>query len=386
VSDVPTLEELEVPLEHTALRLDAQDILSQPAGRIEALDGLRGVACIVVLLDHIAGALHRDLNVDNVLIRVARSGWIGVDLFFVLSGFLITGILLENRGQAHYFRNFYARRSLRIFPLYFGVLALLLFRSLAFAGSTYGSFQTQLWLWTYTSNVGIALRGWEPFAFLGHLWSLSVEEHFYLVWPVLVCYLTPTNLARTAMAIVALVFVARIGAVFGGVTPRAVYILTPFRADGLALGGLLAMTVRHGRVERLTRVARWTVAITTSALIAFGAATGGYLDFEAPLVQALGFTLLATLSAALVILALAPGVMRRLLSSGVLRWFGKYSYGIYVWHPIVLVSVPVLLLHVGKPLRIATMVPTSLALVAAIALASWYFWEKPFLKLKHHFE
>ncbi len=168
-----------------------------------ALDGVRGLAVLMVLLDHFVGDMLPPTNsVERVIVYVTAYGAYGVDLFFVLSGFLITGILYDARDKTSYFRNFYMRRFLRIFPLYYGVLALLFFVAPLIPllqGATLDYLvERQAWAWLYGVNIYTAIRGEWALSFINHFWSLSVEEQFYLFWP-LVVYL----LARRPQALIA---------------------------------------------------------------------------------------------------------------------------------------------------------------------------------------
>src|SRR5580700_6952106 len=153
------------------------------ATRLPALDGIRGVAILLVLFYHL-------FRYDNSLLgRLSHHGWLGVELFFVLSGFLITGILYDSRGEVHYFRNFYGRRVLRIFPLYYGFLAVaallapLLIKAQLQGIHTYIHYQ--VWWWLYAANILESIKGWICAAF-DPFWSLAIEEHFYLIWPLLI--------------------------------------------------------------------------------------------------------------------------------------------------------------------------------------------------------
>jgi len=148
-----------------------------------ALDGVRGLAIVLVMISHVVIGLRPGGGFDTGVIEVARSGWMGVDLFFVLSGFLITGILLDARNGPHYFRNFYIRRTLRIFPLYYGILVAVfvitpfLVPDVRDQSWFSGVHENRIWFWTYTSNLLLAIDGtWEATPILGGFWSLAVEE------------------------------------------------------------------------------------------------------------------------------------------------------------------------------------------------------------------
>jgi peptidoglycan/LPS O-acetylase OafA/YrhL len=156
--------------------------------RLPTLDGLRGVAILLVLLSHLT--LYSEMStttlLDRAYQRATLAGWVGVDLFFVLSGFLITGILLDLKGSSRFFRTFYARRVLRIFPLYYAFLAIFyiaLPQLLSSKDQVLRLLADQKWYWLYLQNLQMARDGWPVPKYLAHFWSLAVEEQFYLIWP-----------------------------------------------------------------------------------------------------------------------------------------------------------------------------------------------------------
>src|SRR3954464_13470573 len=162
---------------------------------IPALDGLRGLAIILVLLFHFTPEGGGSTPIGHMMRWVSQLGWCGVDLFFVLSGFLITGILFDARGSANYFKNFYMRRVLRIFPLYYGVLIVVFLVVPIFKTMTAQDLQlmqNQHWLWLYAANIPPAISNeWtlmNQWVRLSHFWSLAIEEHFYLLWPAVVYF------------------------------------------------------------------------------------------------------------------------------------------------------------------------------------------------------
>ena len=165
---------------------------------IAALDGIRGTAILLVVIHHLARSVEFEFNLIHPLLRGAAFGWIGVDLFFVLSGFLITGILYDSKASGGYFKNFHMRRVLRIFPLYYGALLLvLLLRAIWPEAGIYGS-ESQAWVWVYLTNVVIARKGLGVFGLVDHFWYLAVEQHFYLVWPLAVFLLNRRWLMQLA--------------------------------------------------------------------------------------------------------------------------------------------------------------------------------------------
>lgn len=354
------------------------------------LDGLRGVAVLAVLVGHTAGTMSSEFNLWNPIFQIAHLGWAGVDMFFVLSGFLITGILYEAKTEAHYFRNFYARRALRIFPLYYSVLTLALILSVAAPAFQAWGTQHPGWMWVYLTNLMISLEGAGSFGVLDHFWSLAVEEHYYLVWPAIVFLLSRRSLMVVAglMLVVALLLRILVTDVEGGMAMSG-YMFTPMRMDALAAGSLIALSVRGpGGIEKLIRPAAilGTVGFAMFAAIVMWRSSP---DPHDPFIGTIGLSLLWMTFGSALILSLTWKPLKTLMSTGVLRWFGKYSYGIYVWHPLVII--PLMHSDWGRSLRGdsllggSLMMALSLALSVGLALVSWNVLEKQFLKLKVRF-
>jgi peptidoglycan/LPS O-acetylase OafA/YrhL len=314
------------------------------APHIPALDGLRGVAVLLVIVFHHT-VMRQPTFVDQVYVSIARLGWTGVDLFFVLSGFLITGILYDARGGSHYYRNFYARRTLRIFPLYYAFVAFTLIvapwlwpdtdlgRTVRRANAEHG----QLWYWLYLSNLHFAREEGFSQPNLAVTWSLAIEEQFYLVWPVVVASLTRRRLMWTCAALVGVALAARSALVVSGADVTAAYLLTFCRMDALAVGAFVALALRDPGDARRLREWAPPVVLASTAVFFVGWYAEGPFENETwgkPGVQTAGYTLLALAFGALVaLLALdaAPNASR-ILSTPVLQTFGKYSYALYLFH------------------------------------------------------
>ena len=349
------------------------DVVSSAPARLTVLDGLRGCAVLMVMGFHYPWP-----QLPPLMEQVRHVGQLGVDLFFVLSGFLITGILIDVRDKSGpVLRNFYIRRSLRIFPLYYGVLAVLYVAGPALGLLAPAPLREQWWFWLYMQNVGFTFT---TLAGPNHFWSLAVEEHFYLVWPAIVRYATPQHLRRWLVGAIALTLVSR--AVLLSIGAGTFY-FTLCRLDGLALGGLVAIAAREqGGLQRLVRPALWTMAglspvIATLMMLFSGEGT--------PLVQVVKSTLLgAWFALFLVVLVQAPvaSLLHRVFSIRALRSVGTYSYAMYVFHPFVF---GMLAAHLRRyPLAIQGI--GACVAVYFAAYASWLVWERHFLALKDRFD
>ena len=372
--------------------------------RIPALDGVRGIAILLVLFLHIAPYGHGlpapTVFVDKAFLAMARTGWIGVDLFFVLSGFLITGILYDTKGTAHYFRQFYARRVLRIFPLYYGVLAIFLIILPALFPDQWVLRDLKAdagWFWTYTYNMKAAAVGFKASSALGHMWSLAVEEQFYVLWPLIVWWLSTRRLLA---ACVAAMVIAPLLRVVLSVTGYVVLVNTwmPSAMDALAVGAFISVVMRQvGGRAQLTRWARPTALITgiPLALLFVGEAVS---ILTHRVLITVGQSLIAVFFGAMLVVALTSSpanAFGKTLAHPFLRFFGKYSYALYVFHHPLLWFNPNSWLKLNFraiPTVFGSQLPAYLlwlmmmiALTVALALVSWHLWEKQFLKLKRFF-
>lgn len=329
--------------------------------------------------------------------RTLRAGWFGVDLFFALSGFLITGILIESRAASNYFGAFYMRRVLRIFPLYYSFL-LVWFVAVPFFVAARGwnveaiGAHRQAWYWLYVAN-WLPLFGDGPGA-LGHLWSLAVEEQFYLVWPLVVWLVPGRRLGKLCIALIVTAPLLRAVMVALQLPPLAIYELTPARVDSLAFGALVAVALRDERwLAIAARVWRVGLALALVALALFALYLRG-LPNDSPLTQILGYSLLACAASAAVagtVVRSATGSPAGILETKTLRTFGKYSYALYVLHhPIYSSLLGRLTVFRGGALlqsraTYVLLVMFCLGFSFLLALLSWSLLERPFLALKNRF-
>jgi len=297
-----------------------------------ALDGLRAVAFLMVFFHHYMGT---------------PWGWGGVDFFFVLSGFLITGILFDTRNGSHRFRNFYVRRTLRIFPLYYGIMLVLVL--------TYPLFHWRWsWQWlVWPAYIGNFARFVDPYLegsfrglhlplALGHFWSLCVEEQFYLIWPCVV--FAVRNRVRLswicALSLPICLGLRLAGQHAWGLDKGVLYRATPFRVDALLIGGLIALLVRGPHANFMRTVSRIAFPVAMLlALVGVVVIPRGHI-FRNPYPYpdwsfTFGLSGLDILAALLILVAIQSGSLAcRILSPAPLRWLGRISYGAYVLHDI----------------------------------------------------
>ncbi len=289
------------------------------------LDTLRGIAVLGVLFLHGFEWQYGGLqfgHLARLFLLLTQPGWIGVNLFFVLSGFLITGILLESRNRPDYYRRFYARRALRILPPYYLLLILLGLlhqASMAFLGLSF------IYLSNLTSFFGVAMD-------YGPLWSLAVEEHYYILWPTVAHKLKSRSLVVFLTAICAAVPISRAIA-FRYDHGIGIDWYTWFVADGLATGSLLAVLLRSS--IRRKQVANLCVVLLVAALVVAAAgAPFGILSRQRILGATLQFTVLNMFFAGFLLLFLLLGTSswKRCVNRPALQFFGYISYGLYLFH------------------------------------------------------
>jgi peptidoglycan/LPS O-acetylase OafA/YrhL len=347
---------------------------------VPALDGVRGLAILGVLISHFVPALADAFGTSwaRQLVGYAGPGSWGVDLFFVLSGFLITGILLDTRGSPDYWRSFFGRRALRILPLYY-VFLISLYLTNPPAGEAW---KFWLHLSNWRSDLGISSN-----VLTWHFWSLAIEEQFYFIWPIVVALLPVRWLGLTCLMTAAVSMTLRGAAAWSGAEVEALHRMTPLALDGLAIGSYLAWAVRYSpaRGDRLSRLA--LPAFLASAMSFWMMERLG-LSFAS--VMVVERVVISVGGGALVLLAVnGPAVVIRILSSRPLRALGQYCYGLYLLHPLIIVK------GIGPARWLAHHAPGYLSyfawtfelaagLSAALVLAavSWRVLESPCLSLK----
>lgn len=340
-----------------------------------ALDGLRGLAILLVLCAHLAPD------------TIADFGWAGVDLFFVLSGFLITGILMDGKDAPDRAKTFYVRRTLRIFPLYYGTLLLAwaliplvapqFFSDVPGHVATWAStFHEIRFEWIYLTNWDQGLLRPHHPGILSHFWSLAVEEQFYLLWPLVIWRCSRETAWRVAWAAIGVSLACRVVLVLHGAPYLTAYTLTPCRLDGLAVGALIAIGVRRlGGIEQTARDICVPALVGAAVVLAIGLLRGSLTNTD-PVMETVGFTALAFAFGGLLVVALrfAPTS----LTVAPLRMLGRYAYGLYVLHPFVIRGMELHGFDTGDTLFAPVAVVSSLF----AAVVSYHAFEAPILSLK----
>jgi peptidoglycan/LPS O-acetylase OafA/YrhL len=340
--------------------------------KIPQLDAVRGLAVLLVLLHNTDRypSLHLRLISDN--------GWMGVDLFFVLSGFLITGILLDTKQSEGYFRNFYARRCLRIWPLYYSLLLFMfVLVPLLRPSEGHAVFEARSSPWwaypIFLQNFLIPIPTMATGA-LGVTWSLAVEEQFYLVWPLVVRLCNGAQLRKIAVAVICISPVLRF---YSSLHQINIYSNTFCRLDGLMAGALLALVIRSASFSPSKLLTRAWITLLVSAPLALVIE----MTFHARWIV---FSLTALASVSFIYLSLfsTQKWLHALLTNRFLVYTGTISYGIYLLQKIPLDAAKTF--HLDQHQYLA--LPITAAATFALAAISWNLLEKPMLKLKRFFE
>lgn len=371
---------------------------------IASLDGLRGLAVILVLMFHFSWSFPEHTGLTATIKHYLWSGWMGVDMFFVLSGYLITRGLVKDSvySTGKRLKLFWARRAFRIFPLYYIVLIVGAVVCLALGlredipGAGY---------WFYFQNYTLAFDP-NVLRWTAHFWSLAIEEQFYFVWPLIV--LLSGRARRLAVAVGLFVFCVVLRTVLMFAIPKLlhwdmdqtaklVYRATPTHMDGLLVGAILAMLHEdpaHSWTVLLRKIRAYTFGIGLVLLLGLMVFTHGFGTYDRRVII-VGYPLLAVVFGSAVSLAADgcfPESVQRVLSAGVLPACGKVSYGMYIFHWIGLIffvhrqEAFVATLGTGAALAVGFgVIAGGIVLTYCVAWLSYRFVEAPFLKIKDRF-
>jgi peptidoglycan/LPS O-acetylase OafA/YrhL len=362
--------------------------------QIPSFDGIRALAFLAVFAVHARSAITSHSWLFNAASKMMTFGWMGVDLFFVLSGFLITGGLISTERRPGFFTSFYRKRTLRIFPLYYFATAILLITSPIWAHIHKPISPHQVWYLLYLQNW---IDPFTPFKYLGaegHLWSLAIEEQFYLAWPLCVYFARSTQ-AMLRMCVVG-IGIALLFRLVLNPFPQiedVAYKFTFARMDALLAGAMAVIIVKRLNVP--TKVVQWLLPASLGILtfICAFCLTSNQAHNTSRFMQSIGYTLNAVAFACLLIWLYETRYqmhsINRFLSGKFLRMVGRYSYGLYVYHAPLMGAVGYLFARAGKgPGSAGTAWGVVWALTCfgiSFAVAAWSFkyLETPFLRLKN---
>ena len=368
---------------------------------IKLLDGIRGFAIIAVMLYHFSISFQHQtdlISLDLFVAKILQSGWLGVDLFFVMSGFLITSILYSSTENKNYFKNFYVRRILRIFPLYYLILCILIFiipmLSESMNEKTKLLQDNSFWFWMYLVNWRVAFLGGFEHIQAGYMWSLAVEEQFYLIWPIVVKYFK-NSLAGICFAAVVLGLILKIYLFTEGYNATTLYVMTFTHLDGLLLGSALAVLYLKKEIDASMLLKFKYIACLSLLICITIFIIEKDFAFYSDLVSLFGISAVSILFCFLLITMLNSGdasTLNKIFSLEPVIYVGKLCYGLYlVHHPIGLFVNEKIISHNSFMIK-GSYLPSlflsillSGALSILIAHLSYNLFEKHFLNLKKRF-
>ncbi len=342
------------------------------------LDGIRAIAALMVMFFHFFSPLSSGSKALQFISKISVFGQTGVTLFFVLSGFLITRILLHTKNKKGYFRNFYVRRTLRIFPLYYLFLVVFYYLVPLLTNTEKSTINEQLYYFTYLQNFAITFK-WNAFG-PEHFWSLAVEEHFYLFWPLIIYFFSRKNINTIIYAIIVFAFILRF---YMALHNYKVFYFTFTRFDALAIGSLLALLELKNvfKPENVNKFLLSLGIIFIPTIAIWTVFTGGgnlyiqvfkYLFLSFTYFCLIGFTLCISQN----------HIINQLLKTKFFSYTGKISYGLYVYHPLIY-FICSQLFHIDN---IIFDLLTKLLITYIISSLSYYLFESYFLRLKRFFE
>ena len=373
--------------------------------RDPALDGLRGFAILMVFFFHYGGGLQSASPALRVLGYVTQASWLGVVLFFALSGFLITGSLWDSVGQQHRLRNFYIRRALRILPLYFIAIAAAALFALSHGATLAQLKPLTIFVFFLQDFPHLAARALEtPFPLpLYHLWTLAVEEQFYLLWPLILLlahsrrHATRLSLWVFGITEVFLYFVYGLAAFQGARVHRLYDYFLLTHSGALALGAAVSLSMgsrnapagRKPGSHRIIRKYAQPAFFTGIAIYLFTSLSAGSLYLTGPIQFWLGLPAISVAAAAAIPLVLRNGLPRTLFSFAPLGWLGRISYGFYIFH----ILLEPIFDHLGANISHATTgeyyqivrLVIAFFLTCLVSWLSFHLFEMPILSLKRFF-
>jgi peptidoglycan/LPS O-acetylase OafA/YrhL len=373
--------------------------------RDAALDGLRGLAVLMIFFFHYGGGLQSASPAVRLIGYATQACWIGVVLFFALSGFLITGSLWDSMGLRHRLRNFYARRALRILPLYFACLLFAAIFAVA-RGATFAELKPMaifvFFLQDFPHLSTLALQNPTPLP-LYHLWTLAVEEQFYLLWPLVLLFAhSRRHATRLSLWIFGLteVFLISVFTLSAFQAARAHHVYDDFlitHCGALALGAAVSLSMgnrssptgRKPGSHRIIRKYAVPAFFTGIAIFLFSSFNSGSLYLYAPLQFWLGLPAISVTAAAAIPIVLRTGRPRTIFSFAPLGWLGRISYGFYIFHILLepffdYLSANISHANSGEYYQIVRIV-VAFPATCAIAWLSFHLFEIPFLSLKRFF-
>lgn len=377
--------ELEVPI------MTSHFLPGAASPRLPALDGIRGVAILLVVTHNLSLLTEPRGWAAHLLASVLDRGWLGVQLFFVLSGFLITGILIDSRDDPHHWLSFFGARVLRIFPLYYATLVLVFaILPLWQVGPAFAP-GIVWWLAGFVSNWAPLNPGDNP---LPHFWSLAVEEQFYLLWPFLIRPLGLKGIFRLCVVLTLAALAIRAGLLMRQMPSQFVYEWSVCRMDALACGAAAAVALRMPAARAWLAGHMGWLKFGALGFFLAAAVSGGFTQYSV-WTQSFGYLFLSiaftlgVLGAVLADLAQSRKPWARLLRHAWLRRLGLYSYAMYVLHVPLGVAVGLPVLHAlgvqappaDWPVALAYML-VGLAATTALGALSHHFFESHFARWK----
>lgn len=370
--------------------------------RVREFDGLRGIAVLLVIAFHLfkRAVYFTEHPILIAITNITSVGWVGVDIFFTLSGFLITAILLKAKNGEHYFKNFYIRRVLRIFPLYYVAIGVVLL----FAPKVEPEFTQNLGkmlplMLLYQQNWAPLIKGLYITQYLGITWSLAIEEQFYLIWPFIVYKLTREQLIKVSIGYIIFSIIVRIlgTALWTDLDQVSLFFYhsTFARFEEIIFGGLLAIFMTYdGAQQMVYRFSMSVFILFFSIFVALcllslpGLPNPGYSSI--PLMLG-GYTSIALFSVGLIGIFIThppQSLLRRVFQNPILTFFGKYSYSMYLFHMTVVLILLDVYWHTGmrgwKPYVLY--IVSSYLVTTLVAWLTWNLLEKHVLRLKRFFE